>query len=75
MTDSTQQRLTHDWSKLKGQIKEQWGKLTDDDLLVISGQREQLLASIRKHYHLAADQAERQVQKWEEKVGLKSDEN
>lgn len=68
--NTNRQRITHDWSALKGQIKEQWGKLTDDDLLAIAGQREQLLARIRSHYHLAAEEAERQVKEWERKVGL-----
>jgi uncharacterized protein YjbJ (UPF0337 family) len=72
MIDVDRQRLTHDWSKLKGQVKEQWGKLTDDDLLAVAGRREQLLAKIRQHYHVAAEEAERQVRDWEEKIGLGS---
>ena len=67
---TNRQRITHEWSVLKGQIKEQWGKLTDDDLLAIAGQREQLLASIRWQYGLAADEAERQVEEWGNRVGL-----
>ncbi|MEE4273699.1 MAG: CsbD family protein [Thermoanaerobaculales bacterium] len=69
---TNRQRIAHDWSVLKGQIKEQWGKLTDDDLLAIAGQREQLLARIRSQYSLAADEAERQVEEWENKVGLRT---
>jgi uncharacterized protein YjbJ (UPF0337 family) len=63
-----QDRFATEWSKLRGQIKEQWGKLTDDDLLAIAGQREQLLASIREKYGIAVEEAERQVAEWEAKI-------
>jgi uncharacterized protein YjbJ (UPF0337 family) len=63
-------RFATEWSKLSGQIKEQWGKLTDDDLLTIAGQREQLLARIRERYGVAVEEAERQVEEWEQKVGF-----
>lgn len=59
-----------EWTQLRGRIKEEWGSLTDDDLLRISGQREQLLAEIRKHYHVAVEEAERQVREWERKVDI-----
>jgi uncharacterized protein YjbJ (UPF0337 family) len=72
LTDINQKRLNDDWSKLKGQTKGRWCKLTNDDLLMIAGQREQLVASIGKHYHLAANETERQVAKWEDKIGLSS---
>jgi uncharacterized protein YjbJ (UPF0337 family) len=32
-------RVEGNWKQLKGNIKEQWGKLTDDDLDVINGRR------------------------------------
>ena len=35
------------WKQLKGKVKEQWGKLTDDDLTVINGQQEQLVGKLR----------------------------
>ena len=70
--NTNRQRIAHEWSALKGQIKEQWGKLTDDDLLAIAGQREQLLARIRSRYKLTEIEAERQVEEWEESVGLGS---
>jgi uncharacterized protein YjbJ (UPF0337 family) len=54
-----------DWKKFSGQVKEAWGKLTDDDLKIISGKRDQLLGAIQKHYGIARDEAERQVQQFE----------
>jgi uncharacterized protein YjbJ (UPF0337 family) len=53
------------WKELKGKVKEQWGKLTDDDLMRIEGKRDQLLGKIQERYGLARDEAERQLSNWE----------
>jgi uncharacterized protein YjbJ (UPF0337 family) len=49
------------WKQIKGKIKEQWGKLTDDDLDVIEGKRDQLIGRIQGRYGLSKDEARRQV--------------
>jgi uncharacterized protein YjbJ (UPF0337 family) len=49
------------WLQLKGQIKQQWGKLTDDDLDQVAGQRDQLLGKIQERYGIARDEASRQL--------------
>ena len=49
------------WDIFKGKVKEQWGKLTDDDLTVLEGNRDQLAGSIQKRYGIAKEEAERQV--------------
>jgi len=54
-----------DWKQFKGKVKETWGKLTDDDLDVIGGKRDQLLGVIQKQYGIARDEAERQVTHFE----------
>jgi len=48
-------------------VKEQWGKLTDDDLLQIEGRRDQLVGKIQTRYGISHDQAEAQVSAWEAK--------
>lgn len=53
------------WKQMIGSVKEQWGKLTDDDLTVIEGRRDQLIGQIQKRYGLARDAAEAQVRSWE----------
>lgn len=53
------------WKQFKGKVKEQWGKLTDDDLDVINGQRDQLVGRIQERQGIARDEAERQVKTWE----------
>lgn len=60
-----QDRIQGRWKQLKGKVKEQWGKLTDDDLDIIAGRREQLLGRIQQRHGLAKDEAERQVSDFE----------
>ncbi len=49
------------WNQTKGAVKEQWGKLTDDDLLEIEGRRDQLVGKIQTRYGVTHEQAEAQV--------------
>ncbi len=58
-------RIAGDWKQFKGKVKEQWGKLSDDDLTRIEGKRDQLVGSIQQRYGIARDEAERQVSDWE----------
>jgi len=53
------------WKQLKGKVKEQWGKLTDDDFDVIAGKRDQLLGRIQERHGISRDEAEKQVKDWE----------
>jgi uncharacterized protein YjbJ (UPF0337 family) len=54
-----------DWKQFRGRVKAQWGKLTDDDLDQIEGQRDQLLGAVQKQYGVARDEAERQLRSFE----------
>ena len=45
--------------QMKGRVKEQWGKLTDDELDQIEGKRDQLIGKIQKQYGLSKEEAER----------------
>ncbi|MDF2042594.1 MULTISPECIES: CsbD family protein [unclassified Pantoea] len=53
------------WKQFKGKMKEKWGKLTDDDMQVIEGKRDQLVGKIQERYGYAKDEAEREVADWE----------
>ncbi|WP_313295889.1 CsbD family protein [Diaphorobacter sp.] len=53
------------WKQFKGKVKEQWGKLTDDDLDVINGQREQLVGKLQERNGIAKDEADKLVKDWE----------
>ncbi len=52
------------WAQLKGKVKEQWGKLTDDEIEQLDGKREQLVGKIQERYGIAHDQAGRDVDAW-----------
>jgi uncharacterized protein YjbJ (UPF0337 family) len=49
------------WNEYKGKVKEKWGKLTDNDLDVISGRRQQLVGKIQERYGSAKEVAEKQA--------------
>ena len=55
------------WKQFKGKAKEKWGKLTDDDMTVIEGKRDQLVGRIQERYGYAKDQEEKEVTDWETK--------
>ena len=54
-------RIEGNWKQFKGRVKEQWGKLTDDDIDVIAGKRDQLVGKIQEQYGIGKDEAEKQV--------------
>jgi uncharacterized protein YjbJ (UPF0337 family) len=58
-------RIEGNWKQFKGKAREQWGKLTDDELDQVEGHREQLVGRIQEKYGIARDEAERQVRDWE----------
>ena len=49
------------WKQAKGSVKTQWGKLTDDDLTYIDGQRDRLVGRLQERYGITKDEAEREV--------------
>jgi uncharacterized protein YjbJ (UPF0337 family) len=53
------------WKQFKGKMKDKWGKLTDDDMQVIEGKRDQLVGKIQERYGSTKDEAEREVSDWE----------
>jgi uncharacterized protein YjbJ (UPF0337 family) len=58
-------QIEGNWKQVKGRVKEQWGKLTDDDLDVIAGKRDQLLGRIQERHGIAKSEAEEQVRHFE----------
>jgi uncharacterized protein YjbJ (UPF0337 family) len=57
-------RVQGQWKQLKGKLKTKWGKLTDDDLDIIAGQKDQLIGKIQERYGLKKEEAQRQVEEW-----------
>lgn len=60
-------QLEGDWTNLKGKIKEKWGKLTDDDLKVIEGKRDQLAGKLQERYGYAKEQAEKELKEFQQR--------
>ena len=61
-------RIEGHWKQVAGRVKEQWGKLTDDDLDIVAGRREQLAGKIQERYGVAKDEAELQLAEWQRKA-------
>jgi len=57
-------RIEGKWKQYAGKIRERWGKLTDDDLTVIHGKRDQLVGLVQVRYGYAKEEAERQVEEF-----------
>ncbi len=52
------------WKQMKGNVKEKFGKLTDDDINVIAGKRDQLVGKIQERYGIAKEEAQRRADEW-----------
>jgi uncharacterized protein YjbJ (UPF0337 family) len=57
-------RVAGNWKQAQGKVKQKWGKLTDDDLTQINGQREQLKGLIQERYGWAKDMVRKDVDTW-----------
>ncbi len=62
------EQIEGNWKQVVGQAKERWGKLTDDDLNVVAGRRDQLAGLIEKRYGVLKEEAERQLAEWQRKA-------
>jgi len=57
------EQVAGNWKQLKCQVKEKWGKLTDDDLDVIAGKRDQLVGKVQERYGITKEEAEKEFNK------------
>jgi len=60
------------WHQLKGEVKAQWGKLTDDDLMQVSGNTEKLIGRLQERYGYAKDKAAAEVEAFKQRRQLKT---
>lgn len=61
-------RIQGNWKQVSGQAKAQWGKLTDDDLEVVAGRRDELAGKIQERYGVAKEDAHNQLAEWARKA-------
>ena len=62
--DANQDILQGKWQELKGQVKQQWGKITDDDIQRLSGKTEELTCALQQRYGYGKVQAEMEIDNW-----------
>ncbi len=54
-------KVEGNWKQFSGKVKEKWGKLTDDDLTLIGGKKDQLVGRIQERYGMKKEEAEKQL--------------
>lgn len=52
------------WSQLKGEIRQRWARLTDDDLEFVAGSRDKFVGRLQERYGIVREEAERQINEW-----------
>jgi uncharacterized protein YjbJ (UPF0337 family) len=57
-------RAAGQWKQIKGSIKEQWGKLTDDEISQLEGHSDKLAGKLQERYGIAREEAERQAKEF-----------
>ncbi|HKK03750.1 MAG TPA: CsbD family protein [Gammaproteobacteria bacterium] len=65
----SENELKGQWHRLKGQAKQRWAKITDDDVERISGKTEELIGALQHRYGKSREWAEDQVNKWKKETG------
>jgi uncharacterized protein YjbJ (UPF0337 family) len=61
-------RIEGNWKQFTGKVRQQWGKLTDDDLDRIAGHREELAGRIQEVYGVSKEEADRQIERFASSV-------
>ena len=68
MTAPIWDKIAGSWTEFRGQVRNQWGKLTDDDLEQIKGNRDILAGRLQQRYGLAKEEINRQIDAWAAKL-------
>lgn len=61
-------RIEGNWKQFSGQVKQKWGKLTDDDLDVVNGNREELEGKLQAKYGKSKDEARQEIDEWKDSL-------
>ena len=64
--------IERSWNELKGEVKRQWSKLTDEDVEIIKGKYAELLGLLQERYGHAKEQAEREINDWAKRLKVYS---
>ena len=52
------------WKQVKGSLRQKWGKLTDDDLQQIAGNRDKFVGVMQERSGIAKDEAQKRADEW-----------
>jgi uncharacterized protein YjbJ (UPF0337 family) len=56
--------LKGQWMQLKGKVRQQWGKLTDDEIDQMQGNAEMLIGKLQERYGYQRERAEQEIDRW-----------
>lgn len=62
--DTSKDILPGKWPELRGQVRQQWGKITEDDITRLSGKTEELAGVLQQRYGYGRAQAEMEINNW-----------
>jgi uncharacterized protein YjbJ (UPF0337 family) len=69
-TSPTWDKVVGKWNQVKGEVRTRWGKLTDDDLEQIAGERDKLAGKLQERYGIAKEDINKQIDDWANKLKL-----
>ncbi len=61
-------KIKDNWSQIRAKAKEKWGKLTHEDLLIVSGNRERLIEKLKQKYGRSREETQKEVDRWSENL-------
>jgi len=64
-------QIAGNWKIAQGKARAQWGKLSNDDLAVVAGDRDQLIGKIQARYGVTKEEAARRVDDWQRGISEK----
>lgn len=54
------------WNEFAGKVRQQWAKLTDDDIALLKGNRQEFYGKLQKQYGVGKEEAERYIKEFEQ---------
>jgi uncharacterized protein YjbJ (UPF0337 family) len=58
------EQIAGQWKQVRGEARKKWGKLTDDELMQIDGNRDILAGKIQEKYGIAKEDVNKQIDEW-----------
>lgn len=66
--NSLQERIQANWKQLSGSVRQEWGKLTHNDVEQIRGEFEVLAGKIQERYSVTKAEARKQIEQWVDRM-------